>query len=278
MTIQVLPNGIGQALGDDLVVAVNGSMSLSGSIFYVHKDTGSDAAGNDGMSPEFPLATLARAMVLASNDDIIVCLSGHVETPTAVLDINKKVAIIGAGTLAGKPTVTFQIDAAADNLFTVTSANVELRNLWIKTSKQANSSPRIRVSAGGFRMVGCYVECSGTDDAAGLYFATGAGTIRLANTTFISTSTSTSSLPAFAIFGFAAVSDLEMDGCVFDNGLVGFATDATTQGYAAFFDEAVTRLRAQDISLLRGADIRLNATSTGWIQVATVSGGARVRW
>ncbi|MEY4931756.1 MAG: hypothetical protein RLZZ403_76, partial [Pseudomonadota bacterium] len=104
MTISY-PNGIGGSTGDSLALAK--PLMMSGSVWYVDSATGTDAAGSAGKDRSKPLATLATAVSNASDDDIIVFFDGHEETLTSAQTLGKRLSLIGEGSDAGVPTVTF---------------------------------------------------------------------------------------------------------------------------------------------------------------------------
>jgi hypothetical protein len=242
-------------------------------VWYVQSTTGTDAASPAGRNREKPLATLAQAITNASDNDVVVLLGAHTETRVATITVSKKLAIVGEGSVAGVPSVTF-ICNFVGSLFTITAANVELRNIKIPTSSLANNTTRITCNQTDFVMDGCYVECSGNDTAAALTLASGADRARLRNTTFISTATLTSAQPESAVKVTAAIADLELDGLVLSAGTVGFSNYFAFDGSAA----AITRIRGNGISLLLGADMKLNTSTVGRVNVETTTGGSRVEW
>ncbi len=264
------PNGIGESLGDQLITGK--PLFASGQVWYCNFATGTDAASPQGLNPQAPLQTLAQAITNAADNDIIVLLAS--ETLTVAVTVSKKVAIVGTGTSAGIPSTSIITNAAAAATLAITTSAVELRNLKFPTNTQANSSDRLAVSGSDFRMVGCYVECSGTDEGDTLSLDAGADRARIANTTFISTATSAADLPKSAIVNSAAIADLELDGLVVSGGTVGFSSQFAVDLSAA----AVTRVKGQSISLLLGADMKLHASSTGWINTQNSSGAARLEW
>lgn len=266
------PNGAGGTTGD--IWATSEPLYLSGAIWYVHASTGTDAAAPAGKNREKPLATIAQAVTNAADNDVIVCLSGHTETLTAAQAISEKLTIVGEGSSSGVPTVVFTCNAAAASLFSISGTNVELRNLKFAAQSQANSATKITVSAVGFVMDGCYMELGANDDAAGLTLASGADQALIRNTTFISTATLTSAQPESALKTSAAVADLTLEGVTFSAGTVGFSNYFAWDSSAA----AVTRLRALNLSLLLGADVKLHASTTGRVHVGTSTGSSRVEW
>lgn len=264
------PNGIGESLGDQLITGK--PLFTSGQVWYLNFSTGTDAVSPQGLNPQAPLKTLAQAVTNASDNDILVMLAS--ETVTAVVTLSKKLTIVGSGTSAGVPSISVGTNAAAASTFAVTTSAVELRNLRLTSNAQTNSSDRIAVSAGDFRMVGCYVECAGTDEGDTLSLDSGADRTRIVNSTFISTATSASDLPKSAIVSSAAIADLELDGLVVSAGTVGYSSQFAVDLSTA----AVTRVKGQSLSLLLGADMKLHASSTGWVNVQTATGASRVEW
>jgi hypothetical protein len=77
--------------------------------------------------------------------------------------------------------------------------------------------------------------------------------------------------PVSAIDIDAAMTNFTMEGCVFDGGSIGWGSWALdgTGG-------KVTNVRIEGLSLLRGADVSFDATSTGFINPSTTSGAVRV--
>lgn len=268
MPVRVHPGGLGETLGDDLLTG--GPLIVAAEVWWVHHD-GDDA--NDGREKLAPLATLAQAISNATSGDIIVCLDGHAETLTAPVVISKRLIIAGAGQSSSKPTVKFTPNMASDSMFEATVAGVELRNLWIEENLQANDEARIDVTAARFRMIGCYVECNGFDDNNALLLAATSGDYQILNTTFVSTATAASALPAQAVYVSTAAVRLLMKGVVFDGGTVGFV-----DGYAYEEAAAVTLLEAEAVSLLRGADMRVHDDTVGYVQTTTASRSPRVDW
>jgi len=105
-----------------------------GNIWFV--DSGAAAASDSagfGQNPDAPFATIDYAIGLctASNGDVIYVMPGHAETLTTAADIAADVAgisIIGLGTGATRPTITFgSTDNAAT--WTVSADNVRIANV-----------------------------------------------------------------------------------------------------------------------------------------------------
>ena len=264
------PNGAGDSLGD--AVVTQKPLYVSGNIWYVHNSTGTDAASPAGQNRNKPLATLAQAVTNAANDDIIVLMDGHTETVTAVQTVNKRLVIAGAGLSSGKPTAKLTVNAAAASLLSFTAEYCQLRNVWIEENAMANSSPKINVAANHFRMVGCYVEANGNDDATCLQLNTGATYCSLESTTFVSTSTSSASQPESAIkTAGSGVTQLEMQDVTLDGGTVGWSNRYALDDESAL----LTRIKAHGLSLLNGSNCSFS-DAVGWVSLGTVTGGSVV--
>ena len=271
----VRPNGIGELLGDVLITGK--PFQSTGDVWFVNSNGGQDGAAPAGKDREKPLASLAQAITSAAAGDIIVLMTNHTETLTGPLSVNKAVVIVGAGLSGGLPTVTLKINSAANDLLDVSAAAAELHNILFPASVQSNvgggGGSKIFVNAAQFRCVGCYFQCSGNDQMSALGLGTGANNARIVNTTFISTATAVATRPRGGLEITAAISDLEMDGVTFSDGTVGFAQSAMLATAAA-----ITRLRGQNISQLLGADIQLHASTVGWLNIQTATGGGRLSW
>lgn len=267
----VLPNGIGEATGDNLVTCA--PLQTRGQIWYVQSTNGFNAAGVAGRSPDRPLATLAQAQTNASAGDIVVLLPAHVESINS-LTISKQLTIVGAGVTAGRPSPT--ITGGAAQRLVIGAAGVELRNVYFPTSTVASILGYLEVGGvADFQCTGCHFEQGANEADASycFYMATaGATGVRLTNCSFVNTATVATARPAGAIQVNLASLDMRMDGCVLDDGPVGYSFAAL---YAPFTN---TRFRAENLSLLRGAAVIMAAASTGYVNVATSTGNGRVDW
>lgn len=121
------PNGL-RSFG---MPVLPGLPATTGSVFFVHSGTGSN--GNNGTSPDQPLATIDYAIGLctASKGDIILVMPGHAETISAAGGITADVAgvsIIGLGNGNNRPTISFSATAST---FAISAANVTVRNLRV---------------------------------------------------------------------------------------------------------------------------------------------------
>src|SRR5688572_4568538 len=120
-----------------------------GRIFWVGSaSSGSD--GNSGFGPDEPLATIDYAVGLctASRGDVIRVMEGHAETISTATGLIADIAgvkIIGMGTGALRPTITFATATTA--LLSITAANIEIANL-IFVCNVASQARMIALAAG----------------------------------------------------------------------------------------------------------------------------------
>ena len=134
--------------------------SYPNKVFWVHSGTG--ASTNSGKTPSSPLATITQGLskCTASKGDIIMCMPGHAESVIAAAGIAISkigVAIVGMGTGALRPTITFATDTLAD--IDIDAANVSLINLRFVGNIAALAAP-IDVNAAGFEMINCDFYCT----------------------------------------------------------------------------------------------------------------------
>lgn len=269
-----LPAGIGELLGDQLVTGY--PLQTPGSIWYVQSTTGVDAASPAGKDKDRPLATLAQAQTNATAGDIIVLLPAHVES-LAGLTITKQLTIVGAGSSGGKPTATLNGNNAGFSRLIIGAAACEIRNIYFPSSLVSTTTAALEVGAFADTQVsGCYFEQGANETSAtnqgGLYFSSSTTGIRIVNCTFACTAVATSARPGYCLRLNANMTDARIEGCVFDDGPIGFSRAA------ASLAGTNTRLRIERVSLLRGAVMQIGAASTGYANVSTVTGAGRVEW
>jgi hypothetical protein len=181
--------------------------------------------------------------------------------------------MIGEGQTSGKPSVQFKTNAAAAALFSMSSANIDIRNIYFPQGVQSNSITKISWGGQFGRIVGCYFDC-GPNDVQGQLSLAGSDQMRISGCTFISTATVTTAQPGFAIRSTGALADLEIADTVFSAGTVGFSGFSAVDVSAG----AATRVRMTGISLLLGADVIMGASATGYVNVQLSTGGSRVAW
>lgn len=267
-------NGWGGTTGDSLATAK--PVYMSGDVWFVNSATGSDSAAPRGKDRQAPLATLAQAQTNAANGDVVVLMDGHTETFTVGLSLTKALCIVGEGLSSGIPTVQLKINSANQSCLVLSTAGIELRNIRFPASILNNAGAggnvgKVAIAANSCFVIGCYIEQALSDQLPGISLANAVTNIRLENTTIISTAIS--GRAAYGLYHIGTVTDLDVVGCVFSDGTLGF-TGAAWDGTAG----AVTRLRAQGISQLLGAAIRMNASTVGRINPATVTNGGEVNW
>lgn len=108
---------------------------ISGPAITVFVDSATGASGNDGLTPDSPVATVAQALLLctASRGDRIVLFPGHTETLGASgLAVNVAgVEVIGLGRGSMRPAFTL---STTDAKIAVSVANVRLANFRLTCS------------------------------------------------------------------------------------------------------------------------------------------------
>ena len=273
MTVQYYPNGIGGTVGDSLDTCR--PLQTTGNVWYVSSLIGTDAASPAGQNRENPLATLAQAVTNAADEDIVVFLQGHAQTLTGGQLLNKSLTLVGEGTVGGKPGVSFTMDSAAGIMFAASVAGVELRNIYFPANAQNNSSIKVSYGAAATDALirGCYFECGATDlgPVVGL---TATSRMRIENSLFISTATLRSAQPLAAIVATGAITGCVFKDVVVSSGTVGFSNYSAVD----FSGATVSKLRAEGLSLLLGADMAIGASATGRVNVQLATGGSRVAW
>jgi hypothetical protein len=128
----------------------------SGTIFWVHSGTGTNAAGY-GQNPDAPLASIDYAVGLctANKGDVIVAMPGHAEVVTAagLLDLDVAgITIIGVGNGTLQPTVTLTTANTAD--VDVDAANITVENIHFRAGV-ADIVAAIDVNATDFTLRKC---------------------------------------------------------------------------------------------------------------------------
>ena len=264
------PNGIGGTLGS--ILATCKPLLTSGSVWYASSITGTDAASPAGQNREKPLLTIAQALTNSAAGDIIVLLTGSVFTLTGSLALAGRI-VIGEGSVSGVPSVQIGMNGAG--IVSMGTAGGELHNVrFTERSATSGGTARLALTASNQIVDGCYFDCGPNDDAQALSISSGTTNDSIRNCTFVSTATLVSAQPVSALKTLGTHTDLELTGCVFDAGTVGFSNY-----WALDMDTGIiTRLKGTSLSFLRGADYRINASSTGYLNPQTTSGGVRGSW
>jgi len=182
------------------VFSITDESKTTGSIFWVHSGTGTNADGYGG-NPDAPLASLAYALTLctAALGDRIYLMPGHAETTTAIAASVAGVQIVGLGAGRNKPALT--ATTAASDLINVTGANVSITNVRLvgaasgvtalldvaaddftaeRVVFEHGATPLSAVTVPGAFSRGRFIDCDWRGTAAGpdygIYFENGAAT------------------------------------------------------------------------------------------------------
>jgi hypothetical protein len=124
---------------------------VTGSIFWVNSDTGTDGEGF-GQNPNAPIATIDYAIGLCTADagDVIYVMPGHAEdvlSATGLLCDVAGVAIIGLGRGTKQPKVS--LTTAAGATISITAANVTVENIWLHSNFTNGVTAGVTVAATG---------------------------------------------------------------------------------------------------------------------------------
>ncbi len=283
----LLPNGIGGLVADDLITAKNLQLSSPARIWYVDSVTG--AAGNSGKDRKFPLDTIFNALALTADDDIIVCLSTHKEETDLTIGISGAITVVGEGAVAGIPSVELTLPAGTHDMFDFTQSDgcIALRNLRLRPPGNAaapgiTTGSYIKADRPACDILGCHFDFDEFSGDDGIILITGSDYWNFENCVFTNVDDTTPVVarpqPAIRIEGVGALKRLNMCGCTFDGGIHGF-DDGSQNPYA--FDgsiQVINQIRVLRMSLLRGADFKLHASSTGHVEVTQATGHAKVEW
>jgi hypothetical protein len=269
---RILTSGIGETVGDSL--ATGAPLYLSGQVWYCDYVNGVDAVSPRGLTREQPLQTITQALTNCADGDVIVMLAMEVRSVRAL--INKKVTIIGVGNTLGIPGSGFtQANATQGGVQVVSTSGVGtvFRNIRFASSTVATTGDKCEVNASDVRFIGCWFDGGANDGAAMVSLGANAHRVTFRNTFFVGQGTSLAARPASVIDCANALEDIRFDGCTVTNGQYGFS-----EPYAIEFSAAQTRFEFIASSLLLGADLKLNSSSTCIIQPGTMSGGARIEF
>lgn len=271
MASKLLPNGAGFDTGD--IVATASPILIGGNLWYVDASTGTDSAGY-GLSQESPAATLGYMIGIATAGDTIVLMDGHEETVTSPIALNKSLIIVGAGLSSGRPTAKLKLNSGTNthSLIDITANQVWMRNIWFESPDQSSVSNQIEAtSQTGLHFVDCYVEC-GVYVTNAYFVLTSCVDVDFSGTTFVATGTDIATRPNYGVSVATSLAGLNLSGTVFDGGSYGF------YGFAFTASAAITMIFAPNVSFLRGADLNLISTSTGFLHLGTSTGGVRAGW
>lgn len=271
----MLPDGLEQ-VGD--IIAAGYPLYTKSSIWYVGPD-GDDT--QDGLTEISAFETFDTALSAASAGDVIVLLSGYTQTATAAVDVDlDDLIIVGCGAGAA-PTVEFGYNEPNAIPFTISGDRVTLCNVTFVAKSQANEKASLYVSGNDVRLRGVRVEC-GEHEVKGVelvitpYTVGNAGRITMDGCTVVAEGTGLDARPTRGLTSAFAQSVLvEMTGCIFDGGEYGFDEAAVD---LAVLSGQYAKLRVEEMSLLRGAQFKVHASATGYVNPSTTTGGGRVYW
>ncbi len=132
----------------------------TGAVHWVDSVTGNDSnSGSEGQ----PLATIAQAITnaTANNGDIILVKSGHVQSLSSAITVNKAgIRIFGIGNGTSAPAIT--VVAAIDGI-NITADDVEINNIYFPAGTTATNTARINVDADRVRIKNCRFNCGAFD-------------------------------------------------------------------------------------------------------------------
>ncbi len=263
------PTGLNQALGDELVTCA--PLINTASVYFVHYGTGDDA--NGGEDQHDPFKTLGHAVGLVATGDTVVLLDGHEETITDALAVTPHgVNIVGAGSSGGIPTVILTMDRASGYMLELAGEACRIGNVRFAPAAQTGPTGLVTITANGCEVRGCYFSVDEKVSSGALVVA-GEGTesFRCEECTFLSAATSNATRPPSGLVINAAPYTCVKD-CVFDGGTNGF------ENYGIYEIGGSQAIQFMRISLLRGADILLADTTTGYVSVSTSTQTANVYW
>jgi hypothetical protein len=139
---------------------IQNDLITTGAVIWVDSVNGSDS--NSGLEQK-PLATLGQAITnaTANNGDIIVIKSGHTQTLTSSITVNKAgLKIFGIG--SGSSAPQFTVNAAIDGI-NITANNVEINNLYFPAGTTATNTARINIDAASVLIKACTFLCGAYD-------------------------------------------------------------------------------------------------------------------
>jgi hypothetical protein len=155
----------------------------TGSVFFVCNASGASGSdSNSGLRPDQPLATIAKAITLAtaSKGDQILVMPGHTEAVIAAgtLTISKAgVQVIGLGTGRLRPVITYTTAAAAS--VDITAANVLVQNIVFKAVGVDAVTAAMNITAADVTVRDCEFELADATNQAVLGLLTTAAADRL---------------------------------------------------------------------------------------------------
>lgn len=266
----IYTGGYGGSTGA-VLTSTTSPIYMSGFTWYVDSVTGSDAASPRGRDRARPLATLAQALTNASAGDVIVLLSGHTQTMSAITTLSLAgLKILGEGSGSSRPQFIRNMN---DELFDITATGVRLENIYFPASTTTSALSKVRTAGAETKIVNCYFEAGANDTGAQVELVTSGDSFEMKDTTIISTATSVSAQPGSAITVTNTVANMTLGQVVLDGGSTGWSNPFAFVGTGA-----VTRLYAENIDLLNDSDMTFATATIGVVHVRNKSGSARIVW
>lgn len=245
------------------------NFATTGKVWFVDSETGTD--GSHGENEKYPVATLGQAVTNAADGDTVVLASTHDETISgSTLSISKRLNILGSGSSSGIPMPRIRCTPAQGVALLTGADGSVVSNVRFSTPGESDIVVYLN-GVDGVVLDGCYFDVSDEGDSGGLLSLNGTSLVRVVRCSFVSAATEEN--PAVTGVSLAGTSHTLFDECVLDAGLYGWAS-----GIAMTASDAQTALQLRDLTLLRGSDVSVHASSTGCFNVSSVSGQGRVIW
>lgn len=266
VAIKFFDAGIASLVGDALATKKN--LLTSGNVYFVNNSASGNSDSNSGLDRAKPKATFNSAFTAASAGDIVALLSGHNETITSSITLNKAgLKVVGDGSGSNMPRLTCGL-SAGNPMLDITAVNVMIAGIYFPASTNSAGIGRLRIGAAGDYVRNCYFECGANDTTRTIGLVTGAANVFITNSTFAVTAAT----PAIGIEVVNSVAGLFMDGVIFDGGSYGW-TDFALKGTSA-----VTSLDA-GVRIMNGSNVSFPTGTTGMFwQDPTTTGECRVEW
>ena len=171
------------------IVGSGGNIPTStGTYFFVDSNTGSDGPAM-GQTSDLPLASIDYAIGLCTADkgDVIVCMPGHADAPTAAITADiAGITIVGLGVGRNRPSIT-AAHGTGTNVVSIEAANVTIENLrWVAGTTSSSNSVQIAIAATDFELSNCVVEM-GAKNLIGVTFTSVASRFNIHDTVFLGT-------------------------------------------------------------------------------------------
>jgi len=249
------------------LVTVTEATLTTGDVWYVGSTvTGASNAAGFGKSPASPFATMDYANGVAASGDVVLVMSGHVETVSAAagLDLDTaNVMWIGLGWGSARPKIDFTTATTADVDFD--AANITMRNFVFEASF-ADIVAALDINAANIRIQDCDFTSPTTDENALIWIlgatSTTSNGLRVERCKFYgkdAANTHAISLPGTS------------DGCVInDNSFHLFAETAVIGAAGAVTNIEIQRNIIQNADTDADACINLAASSTGIVAYNSV--------